>query len=257
MLLFRGRSRRWRLIAVGLAVALAAVVGWAVYWNMTNAAVLRLLPDTLPEHPALYRFAVSEGRSVFNHDCASCHGKDLKGSQKNGVPNLTDHDWLYGEGRVSEVEQIAYYGIRSGNHRTKNLADMPAFGRKRPYARYEVATLTRDEISDIVSYLEIPQGRSPDLAAVRRGIALFDRKGQCFDCHGNDMGGDNYIGAPNLADKVWLYGDGSREAITRSIQQGRMGVSPMFKDRLSAAKLRAVAAYVHFKAPTPPPETAN
>ena len=253
MLLFRGKVRRWKAMIAALVAVVAAILAWLILGSMANAAMLRILPDSLPENPSLYRFAVKEGRSVFNQNCASCHGRDLQGSQTTGVPKLTDRDWLYGEGRVSEVEQIALYGIRSGNHRTKNLADMPAFGRKKPYARYDLPTLTPAEISDIVSYIELTQGRSPDMAAVKRGIDLFDRKGQCFDCHGNDMGGDNYIGAPMLSDKVWLYGDGSRESITRSIQQGRMGVCPMFKDKLSPAKIRAVAAYVHSKAPVPPP----
>ncbi len=253
MHLFRGKSRRWKLIAAAISAVVLSLVGYFSYWSSTNAAMLRLLPDSLPSNPALYRFAVAEGHSVFNQNCASCHGRDLRGSQTSGVPKLTDRDWLYGEGRLSEIEQIALYGIRSANHRTKNLADMPAFGRQKPYARYDIAPLTTTEISDIVSYIELAQGRSPDMAAVKRGIDLFDRKGQCFDCHGNDMGGDNYIGAPMLSDKIWLYGDGSREAIARSIEQGRMGVCPMFKDKISPAKIRAVAAYVHSKAPVPPP----
>ncbi len=207
--------------------------------------MLRLPPDDLPGNARLYRFAVAEGKGVFAGHCASCHGADLKGSQTNGVPDLTDAEWIFGEGRVAQLEQIALYGIRSGSHRSKNQADMPAFGRERPYARYEIATLTPAEIDDIAAYLSQFQGRAADPASIARGKALYDVKGQCFDCHGADLAGDNYIGAPNLRDAVWLYGDGSHKAIADSIAMGRQGVSPMFRDRLTPAQIRAVAAYIH------------
>ena len=172
---------------------------------------------------------------------------ELKGSRTDGAPDLTDGDWLYGEGRVADIERIVLYGIRSGGHRTKNQADMPAYGRAQPYSRYAIPALTPHEIADVASYLEFAQGRNTDPDAVKRGVALFDKKAQCFDCHGNDLGGDNFIGAPNLTDKIWLNGDGSRRAMIRVISQGRAGVCPMFDGKLSPAQIRAVAIYVHSK----------
>jgi cytochrome c oxidase cbb3-type subunit 3 len=246
------RFRRWKLIAAGCALAAAAALAGLICWNGLNAAMLRLPPDSLAENERLYRFAAWQGRMVFNARCASCHGADLQGDAANGVPNLTDGDHLFGDGRISEIEQIALYGIRSAIHRTKNHADMPAFGRRQPYSRYPVPTLTPGEMNDIVSHLEVAQGRPVDPDSALRGQRLYQEKGQCFDCHGPDLGGDGYIGAPNLGDRIWTYGDGSRAAILASIEQGRAGVSPMFRDSLSAAKIRAVSAYIHSKAPPPP-----
>jgi cbb3-type cytochrome c oxidase subunit III len=85
-------------------------------------------------------------------------------------------------------------------------------------------------------------------AAAARGAALYADKGLCYDCHSRDVQGDQAIGAPNLADGVWLYGDGSRESVFRSIAQGRAGVCPAFERRLSPAALRAVAVFVHDRA---------
>lgn len=250
--LFVGKMRRASLLGLGAAVIAIALVGWMAYRATSNADMLRLAPDELPSNAGLFRFAVAEGAGVFENHCASCHGATLKGDRRQGVPDLTDGEWLFGEGRVSEIEQIALYGIRAGIHRTKNAADMPAFGRETPYARYQIPTLTPAEISDLADYIGTFQGRPADAASRERGKALFDVKGQCFDCHSGDLAGDNFIGAPNLADKVWLYGDGSHQSIVNSIAQGRQGVSPMFKNRLKPAQLRAVAAFIHAKS-TPHP----
>jgi cytochrome c oxidase cbb3-type subunit III len=42
----------------------------------------------------------------------------------------------------------------------------------------------------------------------------------CAGCHGADLGGDRRIGAPNLADSVWLYGDGGIGDIENTILYG-------------------------------------
>jgi cytochrome c oxidase cbb3-type subunit 3 len=252
MRLFVGKARRWSLVGAGFLVLALAVCGRVGYRATSNADMLRLPPDELPGNAGLYRFAIAEGKGVFASHCADCHGADLKGSRTAGVPDLTDSDWVFGEGRVAQLEQIALYGIRSGSHRSKNQADMPAFGRERPYARYAIPTLTPAETDDIANYMGKFQGRAADAASIDRGKALFDVKGQCFDCHGNDLAGDDFIGAPNLRDAVWLYGDGSHKAIVNSIAMGRQGVSPMFRDRLSAAQIRAVAAYIHAQSKPPP-----
>jgi cytochrome c oxidase cbb3-type subunit 3 len=252
MSLFAGKARPWILLGAGLIVLALAAGGWAAHRAMRNADMLRLPPDELASQAGLYRFAADTGKGVFSDHCASCHGADLKGSTIEGVPDLTDADWLFGEGRIAQIEQIVLYGIRAGPHRTKNLADMPAFGRERPYAPYAVDPLTPSEMDDIANYIGKFQGRAADPASLARGKALFDSKGQCFDCHDSDLIGDNFIGAPNLADDIWLYGDGSHAAIVDSIAMGRQGVSPMFKDRLSPAQIRAVSAYVHAQSKPPP-----
>jgi cytochrome c oxidase cbb3-type subunit 3 len=77
----------------------------------------------------------------------------------------------------------------------------------------------------------------------------------CAACHGPDMRGDPALGAPNLADDVWLYGDGSLFDIERTILYGiRSGEDkahnesemPAFGQRgiLSDAQIRNVVQYL-------------
>jgi cytochrome c oxidase cbb3-type subunit 3 len=74
---------------------------------------------------------------------------------------------------------------------------------------------------------------------------VYSDKGGCYDCHARDARGDGAIGAPNLTDSIWLYGDGGARWIYDSIAYGRAGVMPAWADRLSPAQVRAVSLYVY------------
>jgi cytochrome c oxidase cbb3-type subunit 3 len=167
------------------------------------------------------------------------------------VPDLADAEWLYGTGGTSEVEQTILYGIRSGHHRARNFADMPAFATQTPYRRYAIESLAPGEIDDVIQYLFAAQHRPADRAAATRGYGLFNAKGQCADCHTNDLRGDNYIGAPDLLDSKRLYGDGSAASLYETIAYGRAGVCPAWTGRLSALQIRALAVYIHGLAHAP------
>jgi cytochrome c oxidase cbb3-type subunit 3 len=51
------------------------------------------------------------------------------------------------------------------------------------------------------------------------------------------------MGAPNLTDKVWLYG-GSEAAIIESVLKGRNGVMPPHETILTPEKIHLLTAYV-------------
>ena len=51
-------------------------------------------------------FNVAAGKKIFDENCVACHGKDGKGNQEMGAPNLTDQIWLYGSDEASIVETI-------------------------------------------------------------------------------------------------------------------------------------------------------
>jgi len=78
----------------------------------------------------------------------------------------------------------------------------------------------------------------------KRGEAIFQDKGVCYDCHSRDGTGISDYGAPNLTDDEWLYG-GDDKTIYRSIYDGRHGVCPAWVGKLSFATIRALAVYVH------------
>ena len=84
--------------------------------------------DRILDDPRLAPKTLARGRDVFLAHCAGCHGADGRGSTATGTPDLTDQDFLYGTGRVSEIESIVLHGIRSGDDKGWDLAWMPAFG---------------------------------------------------------------------------------------------------------------------------------
>lgn len=188
------------------------------------------------------RSVLAHGRAVFGEHCGSCHAVNGKGDQATAVPDLTDGDFLYGEGRASQIEQIIAYGIRSGDSRGWNLASMPAFARSDPYPNYKLDPLKPQEIRDVTTFLRAANGAAADPAAVQRGKQVYVHGG-CWDCHGADAAGDNAIGAPNLVDGVWLHGNGSARAIWSTLSYGLHGVSPAFASRLTPYDIRAAALY--------------
>jgi cytochrome c oxidase cbb3-type subunit III len=95
----------------------------------------------------------------------------------------------------------------------------------------------------------------PALVAFARAEAAPLYAKHCAACHGADMRGNREVGAPSLADNVWLYGDGDVFEIERTILYGvRTGNSksrsvtdmPAFGQRgvLSDAEIRNLVQYV-------------
>lgn len=235
------RRRPRGRVLLGAAAAAGALVAAGVWTHVADSALVRADPDTALSARAEAR-ALAAGQEVFAGHCAACHGRGGTGAGVVSAPDLTDADWLYGDGKVSEIEQVIAYGVRSGYPKGWNLAVMPAFAKGQ--GRYKVEALSPAETRDLVAFLRKAGGRSADGDAAARGESLFGGKGGCFDCHGADAKGDAAIGAPNLVDAVWLYG-GRDEQVFASIAEGRRGVMPAFAGRLDALQLRQVSLYVH------------
>lgn len=241
-------KRNSALIGAGAALAVTLLVwaGMALRDNRLEAALMRADPDRIPAVPPLSQLAVSLAKPAYRAHCARCHGADLQGNPELGTAKLTGSPRLYGSGKVSDFERTIAYGIRSGAPKAWNLADMPAFGRAPdPATVHKVPPLSPSEIDDLTDYVLSLGGKPADPDATLRGRALFADKGQCFDCHSGDGKGDSAIGAPDLTDDVWLYGDGSRDAIIQSISRGRHGTCPAWENRLSPATIRALSVYIY------------
>lgn len=194
-----------------------------------NAELVTALLDTemavLPESDDLHRYAIARGASVFRAQCSQCHGSGAAGAI--GYPNLLDNDWLWG----GELEQIAYsvrHGIRNDTDWDAHYSEMPVFG----------DILERDEIAQIADHV-LSLNTSP---ATGDGAVLY--ADNCAACHGDTGLGNRDLGAPNLADAIWLYG-GDRDTVIESITNARFGVMPAWGQRLNEEDVRAVAAYVH------------
>ncbi len=240
------RHRTLALAFAGLGLLAVIGGGWYFYTYSQEAALLRANPDSLPQQPGLMAFGTSHGEGVFRTNCAGCHGQQAQGDPSRGVPNLSDSDWMYGVGRISEIQQTVRYGIRAQNPRGRHAADMPAYAQPIPYPREpEMKPLAPDDVSDVVEYLIANHDPAADAQAAARGKEIFNGRGGCWDCHGDNARGDEAIGSSNLADNIWIYGNGSRNDIATSIEVGRQGVCPAWVDRLSPAKILEASLYVY------------
>jgi cytochrome c oxidase cbb3-type subunit 3 len=244
-LLDRARALGWRRLLAPVAVLAIVGTGLMVWDASCGAQLLRSDPDQIPSDARLMAFGVSRGKSVFEAHCASCHGAARAVTQ---AANLTDQDYLYGQGLVSDNERIALYGIRAHNPRTWNLAEMPAYATPRPaLSEPAIQPLKPGEIDDVVEYLRYLETRPHDGSRIERGAQIFAGRGGCYDCHAADAQGDPAIGAPNLTDRVWQHGDGDgdRNAMAGVIAHGARSVCPAWVSRLSPLRIREVALYVY------------
>ncbi len=169
------------------------------------------------------------GQSLFLNNCAQCHGSDAGGAK--GYPSLRDDDWLYGG--APETIKASIANGRNGV--------MPP----------QAAVVGGEEgAKDVANYVLSLSGSTHDAQRAVRGKARFNAS--CFACHGPGGTGNQALGAPNLSDRIWLYGS-SESAIVETIMKGRgaglatdgVSVMPAHKDLLSAAKIHLLAAYVY------------
>lgn len=228
-----------------MLVVAAALGAAALHRRHMENRLLQTWPEAAARDATLAEFAATLARPALVRHCAGCHGEDLNGDPKRGAPSLVDREWLHGDGQVGEIEQTINHGIRSGDHRGRDLADMPGFLLPEPYRRYHVASLSPAEVSDLTAFVLGLAGRAADASAATRGQALF-YGALCHDCHTTSGEGDPAIGAPSLKRHAWLYGD-SPQAIHDVIAYGRGGVCPSWAGRLSPVTIRAMAVYLHLR----------
>jgi len=241
------KAPRFLVFAAASIVVASIASGLITRDRALRAHFIRMPADRVPDDPELMQFAMSRGASGFAEHCATCHGAHMQGDTRRGIPNLADNDWLYGTGRVAEIERVILYGIRSGNSKGWDLAHMPAFARPHPYNLYAIPPLKPSAIADVTTYVLSFQHPQSDAAGIERGSRIFrdPAGGNCVDCHGPDGKGDSAIGAPDLTDAIWLTGDGSRQSIEDVIAHGLAGNCPAWMSRLSPVTIRSIAVYVH------------
>ncbi len=234
----RTRSR-WLLAVAAIALAGGAIAAGdlRVHRERLERRLLAAWPDEAAADPVLVRFAVAEARPLFQRDCAACHGADLRGNTAVGAPDLTDRVWLYGTGRVFDIERTILYGIRSGESKARNVTDMPAFGLR--------GVLTDAQIRDVVQYLLELSHRPYEPEAAEQGRALYyGTQADCTDCHGSDARGDSDYGAPDLTVNVWDSG-GDPQSLYDSLYFGRHRIMPAWLGTLSLEQIRALAVYLY------------
>ena len=164
--------------------------------------------------------AMAIGERLFLNTCAACHGSDGRGSK--GFPDLTQPP----ESRLATVnaEEIKAVILQG---RTGNMPPMAA------------ALGSPEDVRNVAHYVLSLSGSAHNSVAAQLGKSKF---GTCAACHGPDGKGNKAIGAPNLTDKVWLYGWGE-QAIVEAVSAGRSGVMPPQGKLLTPDQVHVLAAY--------------
>lgn len=171
--------------------------------------------DTLRNDPLVMKSA----RGVFDRNCAACHGPDA-GGQASQFPSLTDDAWQWG-GSADQLEQ----SIRAGR---KGV--MPGWA----------AALGDDGVKQVAQYV-LTMGQGDETTEDNPGKVMYGQF--CVACHGASGTGKVALGAPDLTDDVWLYGNSETE-LEHSIAIGRNGEMPAFQNRLDDAQIRMLVAWL-------------
>lgn len=175
-----------------------------------------LSPDELLEN----RQAQQVGRRLFINHCTACHG--VGGGGGYGFPNLTDDEWLWGEDFAAIKQTIL--GGRSGI--------MVPWG----------AALGEDGVQETAHYVRQVAGLEHDSELAEAGSKHYATF--CVACHQADHTGNQLLGAPNLVNDSWLYGN-SLEEISFTIRHGRNNNMPAHADILGEEKAHILAGYVN------------
>jgi cytochrome c oxidase cbb3-type subunit 3 len=172
-----------------------------------------------PEEVAGDSQAMAIGERLFMNNCSQCHGSDARGSK--GFPNLTDPDSLYG-GAPDKIKETLVQG------RIGNMPPMAA------------AVGTPDDVRNVAHYVMSLSNSPHDSLKASLGKAKF---GACAACHGVDGKGNQALGAPNLADDIWLHGWGEN-AIVAIVNNGKVNQMPAQADKLTESQIHVLASYV-------------
>ena len=164
--------------------------------------------------------ALDIGKRLYATYCTTCHGADARGVR--GFPNLRDHDWLWG-GAPEQIRASITQG-RSGL--------MPAWNQ----------LLETEQIFNVSQYVRSMSGKPIDPVVADAGKQVYNTN--CAICHGANGEGNQLMGAPNLADNIWLYG-GTQKQIIETINNGRNGKMPAHGEFLGEAKVHLLANYIY------------
>jgi cytochrome c oxidase cbb3-type subunit 3 len=184
--------------------------------------------------PSLMKSVRQTGRTLFGDNCAGCHGVNAKGGP--GFPNLTTASWLWG-GDADAIAETIRVGVNSTHPQTRT-SQMMAFGRDK--------ILPREDIENVVAYvrsLSVPVAANEATSqAIEAGKAIFSAN--CVACHGSEGKGNTELGAPDLTDKIWIYGAGDAQSIYNSVWGGRQGHMPTWESRLSSLDRKILTLYL-------------
>lgn len=182
--------------------------------------------EEIAKTPDLLKYAMVGGKSMFNENCAPCHG--FGGAGAYGYPTLADDEWIWG-GTLDEIKTTIAHGIRNGNDESRQ-SEMPPFAD---------GILSPEQISAVADYALSLSGGGQEAG---QGRQLFEEN--CAACHGEKGEGQPALGAPALNDAIWLY-KGGKEGVVQQVATPKHGSMPAWAGRLDETTIKQLAVYVH------------
>lgn len=162
------------------------------------------------------------GHELVDAHCASCHGLDGTNPPRGrGIPNLALAVFDYGDSAADIRTTIA-----QGRHSV-----MPPLG----------GQMGEVEIGALVAHVQSLSGGKAPTTFARTAAELYEQ--HCVVCHGEDGKGNPLLGAPDLTDDYWIYGDAMME-IRLNITRGLDVQCPAHADTLTPAEMELMTAYV-------------
>ncbi|MDP3654696.1 MAG: cytochrome-c oxidase, cbb3-type subunit III [Rhodoferax sp.] len=174
-----------------------------------------MTPEDMSRDPQAHAI----GERLFMNNCSQCHGSDAHGGK--GFPNLTDADWLHG-GTPDKITETIAQG---------RMGQMPVMA---------AAVGTSDDVKNVANYVLSLSGGAHDSVRAALGKPKF---AACAACHGADGKGNQAMGAPNLADDIWLHGYGEA-AIIAMVNNGKVNQMPAQGEKLTEAQIKVLTSYV-------------
>jgi len=163
--------------------------------------------------------AMTVASSLFQAQCASCHGADATGQRR--IPNLVSDTFDYGD-----TAEAIHQTIALGRH-----SIMPEMGR----------SLGEVDLGVLAIYVKsFSTGMSEDTSSAR-ALELYAEN--CQECHGEDGGPNLALGIPDLRDDSWQHGNSTMN-IRLTMTGGVESQCPAHSDTLSEAAINLLTAYV-------------
>ena len=196
-----------------------------------TAQARRKLPGRDPAEPGDVRLRARSGQGRLRRQLRS-----LPRSRRRRRQGLSEPERRrLALGRLADADRADDPPRRPLDERSGPRGSMPAFGRD--------GMLKREEISHAADYVRslsgLPTDKGADLAAGAKVYA-----DNCAACHGDKGQGNQELGAPNLSDKIWLFGS-DKANIVEGLMNGRGGVMPAWHGRLDDTTIKALTLYVH------------
>jgi cbb3-type cytochrome c oxidase subunit III len=174
--------------------------------------------------------SATNGKQLFQENCASCHGLADAGSRSTVGPNLDD----------------AFAGVRQQGFKEDTIRNIVADQIKFAVEPMPQNLVTGEDAADVAAYVASVAGTKgfsedagggPSAVGAGDGKSIFASAG-CGSCHTFQAAGSNGTIGPNLDESKPPF-----ELAIERITNG-MGQMPPFRESLSDDQIRAVAEFV-------------